>query len=145
MTGISEFMTGDHRRCDGIFAEAETAVDGGNWELAGEKTNAFIEATEHHFSMEENVLFPAFEARTGMTQGPTQVMRGEHAQMRELFVRMRAALESKDSDDFLGTTETLLVMMQQHNMKEEGILYPMTDQHLGGESDSLLEQMQATA
>lgn len=143
MTGISEFMTGDHRRCDEIFAEAEAAVDGGDWALAADKTDAFIEATEQHFSMEENVLFPAFEARTGMTQGPTQVMRGEHAQMRELFARMREALVNKDGDNFLGTTETLLVMMQQHNMKEEGILYPMTDQHLGGESDALIEKMQA--
>jgi len=31
-------------------------------------------------------------------------------------------------------------MMQQHNMKEENVLYPMCEQHLGGVPE-LLEQL----
>jgi len=45
--------------------------------------------------MEEEVLFPAFETRTGNTMGPTYVMRTEHEQIRALLqVMARAALES---------------------------------------------------
>jgi hypothetical protein len=29
----------------------------------------------------------------------------------------------------------LLIMMQQHNLKEENILYPMCDQALAGDAD----------
>jgi DUF438 domain-containing protein len=67
-----------------------------------------------------------------MTSGPTEVMRGEHRQMRDLLAQMRASLANRDSDDFGGNAETLLIMMQQHNMKEENILYPMCDNALGG-------------
>ena len=77
-----------------------------------------------------------------MTQGPTQVMRGEHADMRATLAQLRAALASHDLDEFGGEAETLLIMMQQHNMKEENILYPMCDQHLAGETPELLARLE---
>ena len=78
------------------------------------------------------MLFPAFEAATGMSGGPTQIMRMEHAQMRDLLAQMDAALQQKNRDAFAGIADTLLIMMQQHNMKEENILYPMCDNSLAG-------------
>ena len=38
--------------------------------------------------------------------------------------------------------ETLLIMTQQHNMKEENILYPMCDQHLADVSEALIGRLQ---
>ncbi len=143
MTTINEFMTQDHRRCDEVFASAEAEVDQGNWEEAAKITNDFLDSMEAHFRMEEQVLFPALENKTGMTMGPTQVMRQEHDQMRVLFDQMRYALDSQDEDEFLGSSETLLITMQQHNMKEEGIVYPMSDEQLTEENAEVLEQMKA--
>jgi hypothetical protein len=37
------------------------------------------------------------------------------------------------------------MLMQQHNLKEENMLYPMSDQVLLGERDSLIRSMQAIA
>ncbi len=75
--------------------------------------------------------------------GPTQVMRSEHEQMRELFQAMADAVTARDRDNYLGESETLLMMMQQHNLKEEQILYPMADQALAGELDELFRRMDA--
>jgi len=50
--------------------------------------------------------------------------------MRSLFSEMKDAIEQNNSDDYLGAAETLLILMQQHNMKEEQILYNMMDQRL---------------
>ena len=47
------------------------------------------------------------------------------------------------ADEYAGNAETLLIMMQQHNMKEENILYPMCDQHLGNDG-GVLEQRLAS-
>jgi hemerythrin-like domain-containing protein len=93
---------------------------------------------ERHFAVEEETLFPAFETHTGMSAGPTEVMRMEHAEMRELFERLAAAATARDADEFLGLAETLNLMMQQHNMKEEQVLYALMDESLGGEAESLL-------
>jgi hemerythrin-like domain-containing protein len=70
-------------------------------------------------------------------------MRMEHVQMRELFDAMADAVKHQDRDEFLGQAETLLVMMQQHNMKEEQMLYRMADQTLAGEMEEVLQQMRA--
>jgi hemerythrin-like domain-containing protein len=143
METISSYMTGDHHRCDELFAQAEAAASGKDWAIIADGLQAFLESMHHHFKMEEEVLFPAFEQRTGMTMGPTQVMRMEHGQMRELFEAMADAVKQQDRDEFLGQAETLLVMMQQHNMKEEQMLYHMADQALAGEMGEVLKKMQA--
>jgi len=99
-------------------------------------------ATLAHFDCEEKTLFPAFEARTGIAMGPTQMMRMEHLQMRALLDEAADALAAGDGEGYLGAAETLLIMMQQHNMKEENVLYPMCDQHLAGDLPELLQHLE---
>ena len=136
MSTISQRMHDDHRRCDELFATAEESVNDGLWEPAVDAYTAFRDATLHHFAMEEEALFPAFEEASGNTMGPTQMMRHEHQQMRALMEQMAEGIERRDGEGYLGASETLLMMMQQHNLKEEQILYPMTEQVLGdGQSD----------
>lgn len=127
---IKEFMAQDHKACDLLFVNAESAAADEDWDTATQAFNDFIQAMERHLGIEENELFPAFEEATGMTMGPTEMMRSEHDQMRVLFAEMRDAMGRQHGDDYLGLSETLLILMQQHNMKEEQILYNMMDQHL---------------
>lgn len=140
---IREFMVEDHRHCDDLFVSAEQLASSGNLAAARLAFDNFSAATLRHFATEEQTLFPAFETQTGMRMGPTQVMRMEHQQMRLLIDAAKAALHAGSADDFLGQVETLLIMLQQHNMKEENVLYPMCDQHLSMAQDALLAQMQA--
>ena len=117
MNTISELMTHDHRDCDGIFARAEELASDGDWADAAAALKKFADALNAHFDAEESTLFPAFEQATGMTQGPTIVMRHEHQNMRDTLAALQYALDKQDADDFAGEAETLLIMMQQHNMK----------------------------
>lgn len=142
MTSIRSFMTDDHRQCDDLFAEAEQAIAKNNLDAASVAFTGFQVAMLAHFDAEEKILFPTFEAKTGMSMGPTQVMRLEHAQMRELLAAAVDALKSANVDDYLGVAETLLIMMQQHNMKEENILYSMCDQHLALELKDVLQHLE---
>ena len=142
MDSIRELLSADHRRCDDLFAAVERHVAAASWDEARAAFGRLARAMRKHFDAEEAILFPAFEARTGMRMGPTQVMRGEHAQMNELLDAAQAALVAKNADDYAGNAETLLIMMQQHNMKEENVLYPMSDQQLAGEVAGLLPQLQ---
>ena len=139
---ISEFMSGDHHRCDVAYATAEKAAADGNLAGASESFTRFHAMMEHHLGMEEQVLFPEFEQRSGNSGGPTQMMRMEHEQMRALFAEMAQAIETGEMEDFLGQGETLAILMSQHNMKEENILYPMTDQVVANDRDAVLERMQ---
>lgn len=130
MTSIVDYMTDKHRECDDVFTEAESAAAHENWALADEKLRSFVAELYRHLDAEEQVLFPEFEQATGIVNGPTMVMRSEHEQMRATTEALKAALTKQDKDEYLGLSESLMVLMQQHNMKEEMMLYPMTEQRV---------------
>lgn len=137
MSVPSQVLPGHHRHCDNLFVAAEECALRGDWAVAASSFAHFREQMNAHFDAEERVLFPAFEAATGTSAGPTQMMRHEHEQMRTLLAQLAAACDAHDSEAYAGVAETLLMLMQQHNMKEENILYPMCDQALGAEAAGL--------
>ncbi len=144
---IAHVMHHHHVHCDNLFATAEEACHRADWKATDATLASFVSQTESHFGAEEEILFPAFEQVTGMVSGPTAMMRVEHRQMRALFEQMRAAVAAQDAEGFAGSAETLLVLMQQHNMKEENILYPMCDQAMPDSAlaASLRSHLSATA
>lgn len=142
MTTIAEFMSADHQNCDHEFAIAEEAALTGNWSEAETAFNAFRNDMAHHFKMEEEALFPTFLSAGG-PGGPVHVMRMEHEQINGLLEQMAAAVATKNAKEYGGLSETLLMVMQQHNHKEEQILYPMADQILARQREALLTNMQA--
>jgi iron-sulfur cluster repair protein YtfE (RIC family) len=134
-------MPDHHKHCDDLFAAAEEKVQDGDWAAAEKSFARFNAQMQAHFQAEERLLFPAFEAATGMRQGPTQMMRHEHEQMRSLLSQLAEACAAHDADGYSGAAETLLMLMQQHNMKEENILYPMCDRSLGAEAGRVCDEM----
>lgn len=141
MKPISVYLSDDHAHCDALFADAENAVADAEWGQAILHFEAFKTATLLHFQREEDLIFPEFESRTGMYAGPTEVMRAEHLHLRDNLAAMEQALAGKDARTFLGVAEGLLMLMRQHNMKEEQILYPMVDQALADDAAQLVESM----
>ncbi|MFA7269449.1 MAG: hemerythrin domain-containing protein [Sterolibacterium sp.] len=141
MPQISQTLPSHHKHCDDLFSAAEEAAQRGQWKACNDACTRFGQALLAHFDAEESILFPAFEDATGMTGGPTQMMRVEHGQMRGLFDQLAAAMRAEDAGTFSGVAETLLILMQQHNMKEENILYPMCDRALGAQVEQLAAQL----
>ncbi len=142
MNSLTHLLGKHHKHCDELFVRAESSALGGRWPEAIADVAGFRGDLEAHLAAEESLLFPAFEAATGMSGGPTQVMRLEHGQMRELLAQLESAVGNRDVESFSGAAETLLVLMQQHNMKEENILYPMCDGSLGARTTELIGRLQ---
>ena len=111
--------------------EVANAVASGDRSRSEELWRKYDQAMRRHFDMEEQVLFPALEDAMNMHgSGPTAVMRSEHAKMRGVLDQMADAAARGEFDAFLDHGDTLLMLVQQHNVKEEGILYPMAGAHL---------------
>jgi iron-sulfur cluster repair protein YtfE (RIC family) len=123
--GAGAFFTDDHRSCDALYAKVEAAVDDDS-DLAS-AWSAFDAAMRSHFAMEEEVLFPAITEATGFAGGPLWVMRAEHDQMRDLLHAIGEHVARGEGDKTLDLGDTLLMLIQQHNTKEEAIVYPMAD------------------
>ena len=141
-TELFGFFAGDHNDCDMKWVEVEALLDGDNGAALGEAWQAFDQAMRRHFAMEEDVMFPAFEAASGMGQGgPTVVMREEHQQMRTLLDQIGFAIAEGDNEEALDLGDTLHMLIQQHNVKEEGMLYPMAENVLAADWTELQQTL----
>lgn len=143
MQTITDFMTDNHLSCDDKFAEAESAAVACEWAVAEPKFKQFQLGMAKHFRMEEDIIFPTLLSAGG-PNGPVQVMCMEHAQMNSLIDQMAIAVANKDSHEYSGLSETLLIVMQQHNLKEEQMLYPIADHFLATQRIDILEIMRLT-
>jgi len=141
--GLAGFFAQDHRDCDSKWVELEGLLDSGSSDATNQAWKEFDDSMRRHFAMEEDILFPAFDARSGMGGGgPTAMMRMEHQQMRGLLDQIGAAMSTGDTEEALDLGDTLLMVIQQHNVKEEGMLYPMAQNMLAGEWAALAEQLE---
>lgn len=138
---ISATMTADHRHCDQFLADFEQHVAARDWDQAVSDGQGLAAALLDHFAREEQCLFPELLAVDPRAGGPVQVMTLEHRQMRALLADLEGAIGKRDPDECLGLVETLHFLVQQHNAKEEGILYPLADQGLASHAEGLLDQL----
>jgi len=141
--GVQQYFAADHRECDAAWAALEAAGDDPAHQ--GALFRDFEARLLRHLSMEEEVLFPAIEEATGMRGGPIAVMRHEHEQMRGLLAEMARRAAGGDFDGVIDQGDTLLMIIQQHNSKEEGILYPIAERALASSWPAIAERLRAYA
>lgn len=133
-TRLADYFASDHKDCDEKWVRVEELLGDGDDDALKQAWQDFDQTTRRHLAMEEDVMFPAFEASSGMGQsGPTVVMRMEHEQMRALLDQIGFNIEEGDTDEALDLGDALHMLIQQHNIKEEGMLYPMAENVLAGE------------
>lgn len=142
MATIHSYLSADHRHCDECLANLEVAASKNKWDETARLSDLFCKEMNQHFECEENVLFPAFEEKTGSIAGPTSVMRMEHVQMRKMLDLLPEAIQNKNVDRLFGITETLMIYIQQHNSKEEQMLYNMCDSYLASQVEELVSEME---
>jgi hemerythrin-like domain-containing protein len=130
MPATADTLITEHRACDRLLAAVESALTARDWARAAVACTVFADATLSHFQEEEDALFPRLVEAAPMAAGPTSVMRLEHEQVRQLLRDLEAACEAADGAEALGLVESLHLLVQQHNAKEEAVLYPMLDRVL---------------
>lgn len=138
---FDQYLMADHRACDQLLGAVRRHAVAKDWPAAQAACATLQHDVLAHFAAEEEVMFPAFEAASGMTCGPTQVMRMEHAEARELLEDLAAAAQEQDAEGVRGYAEALLILLQQHNMKEENILYPAAVSAAGPKAAELSAQI----
>jgi len=87
-------------------------------------------AADAHHKREEKVLFPEIE-KHGII-GPSEVMRGEHNELKRReknLARLIKSIESADFGEFKkqvkNETEFIIAFLREHIFKENNVLYPM--------------------
>ena len=144
---VMGYLSTDHRRLDGLMEECRGLADLGDMAGATTKFNAFREGLQRHIRIEEELLFPEFEMATGLSEGgPTGVMRHEHLEIRRLMELINDLFRGPNPSltEFESLRSALYALLHEHNVKEERILYPMTDRMVPPKQrEDLVRKMQA--
>jgi len=139
---VTAYLSWDHDRLDAILKSARARVEAGEWAHAQAEYGDFDRGLHRHIRLEEEILFPLFEQRTG-SEGPTSVMRAEHKVIRAALGVMGDAVGRRDAGAFREGVATLFSVLPDHNEKEEQVLYPTTDRVLPeGERAALAARLQ---
>lgn len=138
---IRESFEQDHERLDALFTSFQN-LKRSDYSKAKEAFTQFKFGLQRHIVWEEDLLFPIWEQKTGLTEGgPTQVMRMEHRQIGELLEAIHEKVKERNSESDQ-EEERLQAVLASHNMKEERILYPAIDKVLeDSERASLFKAM----
>lgn len=141
-TGLTAFFEQDHRDCDARWADVEELLDTDDVEAALPAWQKYEAGMRRHLAMEDEVLFPAFESASGQAaDGPTAAMRMEHRQMEGMLDKIAEAIESGNAHRALDAGDTLLMLIQQHNINEETVIYPLAEELLGARWPELLARL----
>jgi regulator of cell morphogenesis and NO signaling len=145
LRSVNEALSWDHDRLDALEARAFAARAKGDLDEAKAIYAVFAHGLRRHIRFEEEILFPEFETRAGFSpeSGPTAVMRDEHREILRCLDRIEAGIGDKGAS-VDSSRHSLHTVLGNHNLKEENIVYPLTDQALTAfERDALVARMQA--
>jgi regulator of cell morphogenesis and NO signaling len=142
--GINEALSWDHDRLDSLEAAAFQARAAGDLAAAYDLYAEFAFGLRRHIGFEEDLLFPAFEAGSGMppTAGPTAVMRAEHREILRLLEEIELGIGDAAAA-VAPLRASFHAVLGEHNVKEEQVLYPAVDQQLKDDgADALVRRIQ---
>jgi regulator of cell morphogenesis and NO signaling len=124
---LSVVLQREHHEIDSAIAAFIEKLDGGC--VQPELLSAGLEALRRHIYLEETILFPPIRA-AGMIM-PIFVMMREHGELwRTMGALNDLIVDRADSEQLRGTCHRLLGQLEQHNSKEEPIIYPHADSDL---------------
>ena len=134
---ISTVLESEHRWIDERFQRFRQHLSEGQVDAA-----LFEEAAKvlhRHIYLEEEIVFSELEAR-GM-QGPPDVMAQEHGEICRFLNRILELVHGNTSPGQVqGVFNALVSLLEEHNFKEEKILYPAADRLL--DSSQVVRQME---
>jgi iron-sulfur cluster repair protein YtfE (RIC family) len=123
---VTEYLAADHRRIDAVIADIGAMIEDNELERADSCFGDLDAALRRHIHIEEEILFPIFEAAVGLS-GPTSVMRFEHRKIEGWLDELKGALFESSRPRASTAMAELVQVLEQHNHKEEAVLYPRTD------------------
>ena len=141
---IAEVMQSDHERLDKLLERSAQAVSEGRWSDAAAELETFRKGiVDGHMSVEEELLFPAFENwEGGEEHALTALLRKGHSDLKVFFLEMAEAIDQQNAEDFGDLLSSVQTILKQHDAKEESELYPHLAEALSDHGADAIQRLQ---
>lgn len=142
MKSTEHWIVHNHSQFEVLLRLCRDAAEIEDWWALEQAFNDLVSQMKLHMAQEEEVLFPAFEARNDVSSLPTSSLRNEHSIMVQLFRDTAAMIKSRRQEAILESLVSLESLMIKHHEKEEDIFLPMASHILFSEREELSEKLE---
>lgn len=125
---ITDALLGEHGVLYRLLDYCAEEAHGWNEDTIRAAAGALAAALKSHAQIEDSLLFQAMDPFFPAGMGPLAVMRGEHEEIEGSVERLLGGVELEEGRELLGRIAGLA---RDHFSKEEQVLFPMAEQHLG--------------
>lgn len=139
---IINWLHHDHRDFESAVYKCRTACDMAQWSRVQDVFAELASSYRSHVRIEEEVLFPAYEAHPGASIGPTDSLRGDHEQIFHLMDHIARRIADKAQENLAESFSLLYRILTKHHEKEEEIFLPMASEALYSSKDDILADLQ---
>ena len=143
MSTMDNWLEHEHSLYEDLLSRCAIAAENEEWGRVDLLFGQLVTSLKRHMAMEEEVLYPAYEAEPNAPQGPTRALREEHDRIVQLVRDVAHVIRSRGSEHLLECLEHLEKAMIKHHEKEEDIFLPMASHILRESRDELLQRLDA--
>ena len=137
MKSAEHWLVHEHTVFEVLLSKFRDLVETESWDVIGVTLNDLIKSLDFHMGQEEEVLYPAYDAKTGPPYQPTSSLREDHDQIVELVREIVDSVKEKDLECTIRSFSFLEALMIKHHQIEEDIFLPMASHILFGEREAL--------
>ncbi len=141
MSSTENWLVHEHSLYENLLSRCTEAIEIEDWKTADLLFRKMVTHLKRHMALEEEVLYPAYEAETHAPQGPTGALREEHDHIVRLVTDMSRVIKTRDSDHVLECLVHLEKQMIKHHEKEEDIFLPMASHILEAKREDISRQL----
>ncbi len=138
MRSTEHWLVHEHTQFEVLVRECRDAADISDWWALENYLKALVEQLRYHMAQEEEVLFPAYDARCNFSPISTRELFNEHSEIVKGFGKLERLVLDKSSKEAYDCIVNLELMLLAHNEKEEQVFLPFASRLLFEERDELV-------
>jgi hemerythrin-like domain-containing protein len=137
MKSTEHWLVHDHTELELVLRECHNAADISDWWAVEPFFTKLVTQLRYHMAQEEEVLFPAYDAKCEPSHMQTQELYNEHSEIIVSFRKLDKYIIYRDSDKTLDFIVALELSMLEHNKKEEKVFLPFASHLLFDDGNGL--------
>ena len=141
MNNTDNWLVHEHSLYEELLSQCQDAAAIEEWGTVNMLFKELVTHLKRHMTLEEEVLYPAYESAPHAPQGPTTALREEHSSIVRLIQDMARIIKTRNSEHLLESLVHLENQMIKHHEKEEDIFLPMASHILNTSRDELLRKL----
>ncbi len=138
MRSTEHWLVHEHTQFELLLRKCRAAADISDWWALEQSLVKLAEDLRFHMAQEEEILFPAYEAKCKPSHMSTLELYNEHSVIVDNFRRLEKLIKSKSSEAVCDCIVALEMLVTEHNEKEERAFLPFASRLLFEDRDELV-------